>query len=415
MDKLNTIELFAGTGGLVDGFEKTYKFNLIAAIEWLKPQCDNLVNRLSKTYHDSNAKEKVLNFDIQRTEELIKGWTDDEKYGSSKGLDYLVGNKKVDIISGGPPCQAYSIAGRIRDENGMKDDYRNFLFESYIKIVDYYKPKLIVFENVEGMLSSIPNGEKITDLIRKGFDDIGYEIIGDLRKNALFNLAEFGVPQNRKRVIIIGIRRDFKNIDYQSILKNFYKSFKFNYSEKNIKTVREAIGDLPPIYPLKNMEKRKSHENSSYINGHYSRFHNKRDQEIFYELAKDIEDKTNKYTTTQSLIDLYYKKTGKKTNVHKYNVLKWDEPSNTIPAHLKKDGLRHIHPDPNQKRTISVREAARIQTFDDDFEFIKSMGASFEMIGNAIPPLFGYKIALAVFNLYYNLEEIEKDYTEKSA
>ncbi len=408
MDKLNSIELFAGCGGLIDGFEKTNKFNLLAAVEWLKPQTDVLINRLQTKYSDSDADKKVLTFDIQRTEELINGWIDDLKYGSNKGLNVLI-DSPVDIISGGPPCQAYSIAGRIRDENGMKEDYRNFLFESYIQIVDYYKPKIIVFENVEGMLSSMPNGVLITDLIKKEFNEIGYEIIDDLRKYALFNLVDFGIPQNRKRVIIIGIRKDKDYMDYQELLKEFYIKFRRNYSVDIKKTVKDAIYNLPPIYPLENIEKRQSHINDSNINGHFSRFHNERDQQIFYELAKDIEEGTHKYDTSQSLIDLYYEKTGKKTNVHKYNVLRWDKPSNTIPAHLKKDGLRHIHPDSNQKRTISVREAARIQTFDDDFEFNVGMGASFEMIGNAVPPLFAYKLANAVYDFYQELVKIEKE------
>lgn len=398
MDKLNTIELFAGTGGLLDGFEKTDKYNLLAAVEWLKPQQKTLINRLKTKYDDVDAENKVLRFDIQRTDELINGW-DDLEYGSNKGLDNLISDNTVDIISGGPPCQAYSVAGRIRDKNAMNDDYRNYLFESYIEIVNHYKPKLIVFENVEGMLSSIPNGKKITDLIKKGFDDVGYEIVNDLRGNALLNLVDFGVPQIRKRVIIIGIRRD-ENIDYQKCLREFYKKFKLENTVDKKNTVRAAIGDLPPIYPLKNPKKRKAYANNSNINGHFSRFHNLRDQEIFYELAKDLEDNTKKYNSTQSLINLYYEKTGKKTNVHKYNVLEWDKPSNTIPAHLKKDGLRHIHPDSKQKRSITIREAARLQTFDDDFEFNESMVSSFEMIGNAVPPLFGYELANAVFDFY---------------
>jgi len=404
MKKINTIELFAGCGGLIDGFERTGYYNLLAAVEWLKPQCNTLISRLENKYGEVNASSKVLNFDIQDTNSLINGWINHEKYGSNLGLNNLVGDEKVDIISGGPPCQAYSLAGRIRDEKGMRDDYRNYLFESYIEIVKIYSPKIIVFENVEGILSSIPNGEKIIDLIKKEFDDIGYEIVDDLRKYALLDLSQFGVPQKRKRVIIIGIRRDNPKINYQNILKEFYVNHLMNEKEA-IKTVKDAIFDLPPLYPLKKPNKRQSHENNSNINGHYSRFHNIRDQEIFYELGKDIADGINKYRTTESLIQLYYEKTGKTTNVHKYNVLKWDEPSNTIPAHLKKDGLRHIHPDFNQKRSITVREAARLQTFDDDFEFNESMGKNFEMIGNAVPPLFSYKLAKKIYQLFVDLNK----------
>lgn len=290
----------------------------------------------------------------------------------------------------------------------MKDDYRNFLFEAYIRVVKYFKPKIIVFENVEGILSAIPTGEKIVDLIHTAFDESGYEIVNDLRKYALLDLTEFGIPQKRKRVIIVGIRRDSNSVDYQSILKKFYTSTLSTEKVTEKVTVKEAIGDLPPIYPLDMPIKRQAYENNSCINGHSVRFHNKRDQEIFHILAKDIEDRKFLYNSSEKLIELYYEKTGNTTNVHKYHVLRWDEPSNTIPAHLKKDGLRHIHPDSSQKRSITVREAARIQTFDDDFEFIESQMYNFEMIGNAVPPLFAKKLGGLIPKLLSKIEENEK-------
>lgn len=392
MKKLNNIELFSGAGGLLDGFEQTGNFNLLAAVEWLNPQVRTLIKRLESKYGDVNASNKVLNFDIQRTEELLNGWKNDSDFGNGVGLIKLVGGQTVDVISGGPPCQAYSLAGRISDKNGMRYDYRNFLFESYIKIVDYFRPKIVVFENVEGILSAIPTGEKIVDLIKKKFDEIGYEIINDIRSYALLDLSEFGVPQKRRRVIIVGIRRDSCKIDYQRILINFYVNHLSNVKEKEIKTVWDAISDLPPIYPLPVQNGRNAYANKNNVNGHKARFHNKRDQEIFYILAKDIEEKKYEYASSKKLIDLYFQKTGKLSNIYKYHVLRWDEPSNTIPAHLKKDGLRHIHPDAMQMRTITVREAARLQTFDDDFEFNESQVANFEMIGNAVPPLFSKKL-----------------------
>ena len=388
---INNIELFAGAGGLADGLEQSGNFNLLSAVEWMSPQVRTLTQRLKKKYGITDASEKVLNFDIQRTDELIKGWKDDVKFGSSVGLEKIVNNQSVDMISGGPPCQAYSLAGRIRDKNGMKDDYRNFLFESYIKIVNYFRPKIIVFENVEGILSAIPTGEKITDLIRTGFDNIGYEIVDDLKKHALLNLADFGVPQNRKRVIIIGIRRDNISTNYQNLLKYFYDEL-LPLKKSEIKTVRDAIADLPPIFPVENPTRRLAYTNDSNINGHNSRYHSERDKKIFNLLAEDIESAQHKYTSTDKLKELYFEVTGKNSNVHKYHVLRWDEPSNTIPAHLKKDGLRHIHPDPVQMRSITVREAARLQSFDDDFEFNESQMANFEMIGNAVPPLFAKKL-----------------------
>ena len=244
------------------------------------------------------------------------------------------------------------------------------------------------------------------DLIRKELDLNGYEIVDDLRKFALLDLSEFGVPQKRKRVIIIGIRKDAQ-IDYQLLLKRFYSEF-LPSKKESIKTVREAIGNLPAIYPVNNPTRKEAYTNDSNINGHTSRFHSERDKKIFSILASDIIEGTNKYTSADKLKDLYFEVTGKKTNVHKYHVLRWDAPSNTIPAHLKKDGLRHIHPDPEQSRTITVREAARLQTFDDDFLFEESQMANFEMIGNAIPPYFAKKLGELIPEFLAYIKQIEQ-------
>ena len=113
----------------------------------------------------------------------------------------------IDLIIGGPPCQAYSIAGRVRDENGMNDDYRNFLFEHYLNVVKRYKPKAFVFENVPGLLSAAPNGKPVKELIKNAFNEIGYDIVDDLKKYALINASEFGVPQNRKKIDYIGYKQ----------------------------------------------------------------------------------------------------------------------------------------------------------------------------------------------------------------
>ena len=119
-------------------------------------------------------------------------------------------------------------------------------------------------------------------------------------------------------------------------------------------------------------------------------------------LAEDIEKKEFKYTSIEEIKKLYIKKTGKSSAVHKYYVLRRDEPSNLIPAHLYKDGLRHIHPDSKQARTLTVREAAALQTFPNDFVFLGSMTDQYKMIGNAVPPLFAEKVASVVATLLKN-------------
>ena len=135
---------------------------------------------------------------------------------------------------------------------------------------------------------------------------------------------------------------------------------------------------------------------------HEPRKHSERDIEIFKMLTEDILSGAEKYISSKALIQLYKEKTGKDSKFHKYNVIREDKPSNTIPAHLYKDGLRHIHPDPKQARTITVREAARIQTFDDDFEFLGSRGDQYKMIGNAVPPQFSKIIAETVALMFSN-------------
>ncbi len=106
MAKLSTIDLFAGCGGLMDGFQQSGFFNTLACVEWEEAPCRNLVNRLRTKWGHMNANQEVLRFDIQRTEELFNGYSDNE-YGVSKGLDKLIGRAKVDVLIGGPPCQAY--------------------------------------------------------------------------------------------------------------------------------------------------------------------------------------------------------------------------------------------------------------------------------------------------------------------
>ena len=402
---INTIDLFAGCGGLMDGFEQSGKFRTLACVEWESAPCENLKKRLRDKWGYNNSEEMVLRFDIQRTAELFCGWQD-EVYGESAGLDNLV-NKggKVDLIIGGPPCQAYSIAGRIRDENGMRDDYRNYLFESYVKVVKQYRPKAFVFENVPGILSAKPGGVPIIDVICKTFDEAGYVVLSNL-KSALLDFSEFGIPQRRDRIIILGLSKEAYGEKASELLEKFYTELLPKYKCKKKLTVRDAIGDLPKLYPLmfetKIQGRKTSHSYPQpYVENHIPRWHSARDIGIFRKLEKDIEEGRNKYTSIEALKKLYEEETGHTSSVHKYYVLRWNEPSNLIPAHLYKDGLRHIHPDSAQARTITVREAARLQTFPDDYVFIGSQMDQYKMIGNAVPPAMSKIIAEAIWELLF--------------
>lgn len=392
--KIKILDLFAGCGGLTDGFLQTQSFDEIAAVEWKEPQVKTLRNRLRLKWGKNDVDSTVLLQDIQDEETLFNGSS------TSKGLDYHVSNAGgIDAIIGGPPCQAYSIAGRVRDENGMKDDYRNFLFEHYLSIVDRYQPDVFIFENVPGLLSAKPTGVPVVDIITKRFKESGYIIISNL-KLAIVNAVDFGVPQVRKRIIILGVReKSFNDINISEALIDFYKNIMPSFKSQRHITVKEAIGDLPrcePYFDKEHHKQRKSHRTPfTAITWHTPRYNNTRDMETFRTLAYDIESGKREFNSKR-IAALYEEKIGSKSPIHRYHVLEANLPSTTIIAHLYKDGNRFIHYDSSQCRSITPREAARLQSFSDDFEFIGSQGKVFEMIGNAVPPKLANSIAKAL-------------------
>ena len=401
-NKIKMLDLFAGCGGLTDGFMQTGCYNDIAAVEWKEPQVRTLRNRLLTKWKKTNAEESVLHFDIQREDELFSGWSNDPDFGDSKGLDYYVNEASgIDIIIGGPPCQAYSVAGRVRDEHGMEDDYRNFLFEHYLSIVDRYRPDLFIFENVPGILSAAPHGKKVSEIIPKEFAKKGYIITNDL-PNAIVNAADYNVPQNRKRVIMVGINKEvFGGIDIQAMLKDFYENILPSHKGKTI-TVRQAIGDLPKLeayWTEEHHSKRISHSTPCCdLTWHQPRYNNTRDMDTYKTLAEDIESGKREYDS-KKISELYEEKIGSKSPIHRYHVLDPDQPSTTIIAHLHKDGNRFIHYDSKQARSITPREAGLLQSFDKDFEFLGARGSVYEMIGNAVPPQLAKALAESIVEL----------------
>ncbi|MBB3695931.1 DNA (cytosine-5-)-methyltransferase [Flammeovirga yaeyamensis] len=410
---MNFIDLFAGCGGLSEGFLNADKSNHgLAHVEWELPMVRTLRNRLHKKWNHSSeeARNSVIHFDIQKSEELINGnWTKESilDYGKSngelpkeKGLKGLVGNKSVDVIIGGPPCQAYSIAGRAQDKDSMKEDYRNYLFESFVKVVKEFTPKLFVFENVPGMLSATPGGKPVTERIFEAFDEIGYSILKPNKlRRAIFSAVDFGVPQKRNRVILVGLNKKWSE-ENSITLDDVYNSIKDQFSNNKI-SIKSAIGNEPKHYPLKEPQKFFKRKVSHLPNGldleninenQIARFQNDRDISFFREWIKDSwNDKPSK-----DKIAFYNHKFNKDSKHAKYRNLEWDKPSPTIVAHLNKDGLMFLHPDPEQARSITVREAALLQSFPKDYEFNESMGFNYKMIGNAVPPKMAEGIAKGI-------------------
>ena len=391
--KYTFIDLFAGCGGLSEGFYRE-GFKALAHVEINHFACETLRTRM-KHYGYKDIDKEVIEHDITADDIIEK-------------IDNAVNGRDVDMIIGGPPCQAYSTAGRVRDKVGMATDARNYLFESYVKILEHYRPKLFVFENVTGILSAKANGKAIFPQVIKALGK-EYKVIGD-PETILFNTANYGVPQIRKRIIIMGVRKDIDGIEanelYQNVIKTHYDPDMPEKERGKLKKyvdVRQAVGDLPPVlpgedastdyfnYPCDNeFLNRIGTKGISPLMDHICRKNNDTDRERFRVM---IENHWSFGEMRRARPDLEHEHARVFDN--SYVVQWWELPSKTILAHIHKDGFQFIHPDYNQARTFTVREAARIQSFPDDFVFEGSRGEKYKQIGNAVPCLFAEALAKA--------------------
>ncbi len=398
--KYTFIDLFAGCGGLSEGFYRQ-GFKALAHVEIDKWACETLRTRM-RFFGYKDVENAVLEHDIT-SEDIIDR------------IDNAIKGREVDIVIGGPPCQAYSTAGRVRDGKRMASDPRNYLFESYVKILEHYSPKFFVFENVMGLLSAQVSNAPIFPKILKALGN-KYKVLSD-PSILVHNTANYGVPQLRKRVIIIGVRKDLcKEVIeiYNDVVKTHWTP---DTPEDNRKQrvhfvdVRQAIGDLPPVEPgqdastqsfyypcdnefLKRIGKKGVHP----LMDHVARRHNDLDRERFQIMIH------NHWSFGQlRRIMPQYEHEHARVFDNSYVVQWWDLPSKTILAHIYKDGFQFIHPDEKQSRTFTVREAARIQSFPDDFEFKGSRTEKYKQIGNAVPPLFAEALAKSIKK---NLKEL---------
>lgn len=392
MKNYTFIDLFAGCGGLSEGFyQEGYK--ALAHLEMNPMACKTLRTRM-KYYGYKDADEAVLEYDITKPDVLDK-------------LDAIVKNREVDLIIGGPPCQAFSSVGRAQSPDSMNNDPRNYLFENYLNVLNHYKPKIFIFENVKGLLSAHPNGVKIFELIIRKMRET-YNVVDDPNV-LLLNSVHYGVPQIRKRLIIIGVRRDIEldPVDiYNSIRKTNYAPDDTDKGRlKKYFTVRDALSDLPSIKPgegkeifvnvletvneyTKLIRKKSFHD----VYNHSARNHNAKDQERYEILSKNKNWQLKDLAKVRP--DLIHHDPNHFGN--RYTVQAYDKPGTTIVAHLHKDGNLFIHPDSKQHRTLTVREAARLQSFPDDFWFEGSRSDQFKQVGNAVPPLLAKACAKAI-------------------
>lgn len=406
--KLNYIDLFAGAGGLSEGFIRA-EYHPVAHVEMDEAACYTLKTRVAFHYLKRSKKidkyEQYLKGEIDRNalyalvpeaemnSVINLALSDENNKEIFRRIDIQLKNEKVDLIIGGPPCQAYSLVGRARSKDGMKSDPRNHLYLQYAEYLKKYNPKLFVFENVLGLLSA-DKGEYLKKMVKK-FGQLGYEV-----KDFTLNAKDFGVLQNRKRVVLIGFRNELK-FDIPEIKSGI--DFKA--------TVSNIFDDLPTLKAGEGKDKngKYSQKKNAYLNRtsirnglevltqHVTRPHTEQDKEI-YRIAVDKLKDGNRLSYT-SLPERLKTHSNQHSFFDRFKVVDGNALyAQTVVAHIAKDGHYYIHPDKKQNRSISVREAARLQSFPDDyyFEGVKEgrfRTAAFKQIGNAVPPLMGETIA----------------------
>ena len=403
----NFIDFFAGAGGLSEGFIRA-GFTPIAHIEMNKYACDTLRSRMAYHYlKQHNRLEEYIKYlkEKQEGESGQKLWekVPDEVIDSVINkeisdetladifikVDKLKGNKQVDFIIGGPPCQAYSIVGRARDPKNMKKDPRNFLYKYYLQFLKRYEPKMFVFENVPGILSA-QNGIHLENIL-KGIDKAGYKI--ELKK---LKASDYGVLQNRERVIIVGWRKEL-NLKYPELEKeeNPYKILPDLFSD--LPERQQGEGSLTDIVqyvaPATGyLQQSKVRNSLDFTTQHIARPHNLIDLEIYKRAIKLWLEKKARLNYADLPPELQ-KHNNKQAFLNRFQVVNHEGCCHTVVAHIAMDGHYYIYPSLKQIRSITVREAARIQSFPDDYYFEGSRTAAFKQIGNAVPVILAEKIA----------------------
>lgn len=339
MSRYNVIDLFCGCGGLSYGFEKA-GFHVLLGI-------DNDAKAL-ETFELNHRNAKSICGDITNLhyEEDIKP---------------LIGDARIDVIIGGPPCQGMSLSGPRKF-----DDPRNKLYLSYIRLVDEIRPKMFVIENVPGLVGLF--GGQIKDSIIEKFTEMGYEI-----KYKILCAADYGVPQSRKRVVFVGSR---------------IGEFTYPTAKEDIVTCEMALSDLPPleeelgseemkyVSDASNDYQRLMRERSKIVRNHIAAKHSERVKTIIA-LVPDggnYKDLPEEYAHSR--------------NFH----VAWTRFASKKPAPTIDTGHRH-HFHYKYNRVPTVRECARLQSFPDDFLFLGNKTQQFRQVGNAVPPIMAQEIA----------------------
>jgi len=456
MNKHSYIDMFCGAGGLTIGFGNK-GFQLDLANDISRPALDTLKHNLKHTHPETEkskvvlgdiielyeflglekVKKEVIGHAVVKTnkEEELKRKTDSLK--ENQEVQNLLHNiKSTDVLVGGPPCQGFSMIGRSKKmtaeqrAKGFIDDPRNQLFKYYLKFAEKLNPKIVLIENVKGLVSASGYRDLI-EIALKNTGEFGYDVSSEV-----LNAKDFGLAQHRERIFFIGIRKDISENSgikaedlFEAILAKKSKKLK----------VKDVIGDLPKITANPNPNNYKVESELSYSNSkcfgkniseisyskllsksnkqylklintyqgekiktpflynHKSRYHNERDLFIYKNLVpgKYLNDPVNKKALSKVTYGVHIDENGEKKVKgfgDKYFKLDPNSVSKTIIAHLETDGNSYVHPGENP-RSITPREAARIQSFPDWYFFTGSTRNQFKQIGNAVPPALASIIA----------------------
>lgn len=414
-NSFNFIDLFAGAGGLSEGFLQA-GFKPVAHVEMNKFAAKTLETRSAyyylKDFGNLAVYKKYMQGKITR-EELMKNipasiiktiinetMSDETLSSIFKTIDGIMkirGIGTIDVIVGGPPCQAYSLVGRAQSSHmkvPMENDSRNYLYKLYARFLKRYQPRMFVFENVTGIESA--NGGTTWKNIQKYLKRVGYEI--ECREQ---NAHTFGVLQNRRRMIIVGWLKgsglkypDFLEIKMDAVVNDLFK-------------------DLPALLPGESDNRYAKEKASRYVidNGirttddvltlHNCRPNINRDIKIYRRVVK-LWNEGHKRLKYNDLPEELKTHKNRYSFVDRFKVVEGDEPCcHTILAHISKDGHYFIHPDIKQNRSITVREVARIQSFPDSYFFEGPRTSQFVQIGNAVPPMMAKGIAIGIFEQLY--------------
>ncbi|SES62019.1 DNA (cytosine-5)-methyltransferase 1 [Oceanobacillus limi] len=389
-------DFFAGAGGLSLGFvQEGFQIQLANEIE-------EVAVETYKFNHPEVQEERILQKDIKEILDQIDDYVD----------------REVDVIIGGPPCQSFSNANRQR----IIDDPRNILYKYFVQAVEIIKPRFVVMENVKGMRS-------VADQVVEDFHQISVDINGEKVDYEVdyhvFNSHDFSVAQNRERLIYIGVRRDVKetlNLSASQIIDDILVGTMNNpryflrHALEHIKPLKAAeVKNMTEVdheeYGKKVDKNEYYHQSNEYLElinegrkqpivyNHKARFNNENDREIYRRLEQG-ED-----STSERVKDIMPYQHRSHIFKDKYFKLVEDKPSRTITAHMKMDCHSHIHP--RQVRSLTPREAARIQSFPDDYVFLGPYLKTYMQIGNAVPPLMARGFA-SVLKGYLN-KLTEKD------